>query len=229
MFLTDKKLERRISELKGYRYRDVMALGQFAVREDSQGAVNPEVPDSFEGWDTMETGSVWAGRDKYLWMHKDIVIPAGWKGKKAVGIFDYGNTGAGNNSGFESLLYLNGEPYQGVDVNHQEVFFREEDYGRQLSLTFRLWSGLEGGGIPRVQEHRIKRADLAWLDEQADDLYYMGSMVLDAVRNMADDNEIKHELLAALDAAFLAVDWSYPGSSEFYETEIGRASCRERV
>lgn len=218
MFLTDKKLERRISELKGYRYRDVMALGQFAVREDSQGAVNPEVPDSFEGWDTMETGSVWAGRDKYLWMHKDIVIPAGWKGKKAVGIFDYGNTGAGNNSGFESLLYLNGEPYQGVDVNHQEVFFREEDYGRQLSLTFRLWSGLEGGGIPRVQEHRIKRADLAWLDEQADDLYYMGSMVLDAVRNMADDNEIKHELLAALDAAFLAVDWSYPGSSEFYET-----------
>ena len=29
-------------------------------------------------------------------------------------------TGVGNNSGFESLLYLDGKPYQGVDVNHKE-------------------------------------------------------------------------------------------------------------
>ena len=218
MFLTDRKLERRISELKEYRYRDVTDLGQFAVREDCQGVVNPSVPDDFEGWDTMATGSIWTGRDKYLWMHRDIVIPAGWTGKKAVGIFDYGVTGAGNNSGFESMLYLDGEPYQGVDVNHQEVFFKEEDYGRQLSLTFRLWSGLEGGGVPRILEHRIRRADLAWLDEQTDDLYYTGSMVLEAVHTMEDGNEIKHQLLAALDAAFLAVDWSYPGSGEFYDS-----------
>lgn len=218
MFLTDRKLERRISELKEYRYRDVTDLGQFAVREDCQGVVNPSVPDDFEGWDTMATGSIWTGRDKYLWMHRDIVIPAGWTGKKAVGIFDYGVTGAGNNSGFESMLYLDGELYQGVDVNHQEVFFKEEDYGRQLSLTFRLWSGLEGGGVPRILEHRIRRADLAWLDEQTDDLYYTGSMVLEAVHTMEDGNEIKHQLLAALDAAFLAVDWSYPGSSEFYDS-----------
>lgn len=218
MFLTDRKLERRISELKEYRYRDVTDLGQFAVREDCQGVVNPSVPDDFEGWDTMATGSIWTGRDKYLWMHRDIVIPASWTGKKAVGIFDYGVTGAGNNSGFESMLYLDGEPYQGVDVNHQEVFFKEEDYGRHLSLTFRLWSGLEGGGVPRMLEHRIRRADLAWLDEQTDDLYYTGSMVLEAVHTMEDGNEIKHQLLAALDAAFLIVDWSYPGSSEFYDS-----------
>ena len=69
------------------------------------------------------------------------------------------------------MLYLNETPYQGVDANHKEVFFEEEVYGQEISLTFRLWTGLEGGGIPTPQEHRINRADLAWLDEQVDGFY----------------------------------------------------------
>ena len=31
-------------------------------------------------------------------------------------------TGGGNNTGFESLLFVNGEQYQAVDANHKEVF-----------------------------------------------------------------------------------------------------------
>lgn len=218
MFLTDRKLDRRITELKEYRYRDVIHLDPLAVKEDKQGVVNPELPVSFEGWDSLKTGDTWKGRDLYLWMHKMVEIPASWKGKKAVGIFDYGNTGAGNNSGFESMLYLNGIPYQGVDMNHKEVFFKEETYGTALNLTFRLWTGLEGGGVPTPQEHRINRADLAWLDEKVDEFYYMGTMILDTLKNLDDKNEIKYDLRAALDKACHLIDWSYPGSTEFYET-----------
>lgn len=216
MFLTDRKLEARINELKEYRYREVQPLKKFAVKEDTQGVVNPGVPADFTGWESMETGDVWSGRDMYLWMHKEIEIPAQWKGKRAVGIFDYGNTGAGNNSGFESMLYLNGKPYQGVDANHKEVFFDEALYGGRVSLTFRLWTGLEGGGVPTKQEHRINRADLAWLDEETDHLYYMGTMILDTLKNLEDGNEIKYELRGALDAACHVIDWAYPGSEEFY-------------
>lgn len=218
MFLTDRKLDRRISELKEYRYRDIIHLEKFAVKEDRQGVVNPEVPTEFGGWDIMSTGDNWKGRDLYLWMHKTVRIPAEWKGKKAVGIFDYGNTGAGNNSGFESMLYLNGTPYQGVDANHKEVFFKEDTYGQDVSLTFRLWTGLEGGGVPAPQEHRINRADLAWLDEQVDEFYYMGTMILDTLKNLDDNNEIKYDLRLALDAACHVIDWSKPGSEAFYDT-----------
>nr|WP_288861846.1 alpha-mannosidase [uncultured Faecalicatena sp.] len=218
MFLTDRKLDRRISELKEYRYRDIIHLEKFVVQEDRQGVVNPEVPTEFAGWETMNTGDTWKGRDLYLWMHKKVKIPAAWSGKKAVGIFDYGNTGAGNNSGFESMLYLNETPYQGVDANHKEVFFEEEVYGQEISLTFRLWTGLEGGGIPTPQEHRINRADLAWLDEQVDGFYYMGTMILDTLKNLDDHNEIKYDLRQALDAACHVIDWSEPGSPQFYES-----------
>ena len=139
MFLTDRKLENRINELEQYRYRDIIALKEFVVAEDTQGVVNPELPETFEGWEALETGDTWKGRDRYLWMHKVVKIPEEWKGRKIVGVFDFGNTGAGNNSGFESMLYLNGNMYQGVDVNHKEVFLDDALCGTPVDLTFRLW------------------------------------------------------------------------------------------
>ncbi len=218
MFFTDRKLEGRTRELEEYRYRDVTAIEKFLAAEDTQGVVNPEVPDCFEGWNVMKIGENWAGRDKYLWLHTEVEIPAEWKGRRAVGVFDFGFTGAGNNSGFESLLYIDGEPYQGVDVNHKEVFFKESMYGRKLSLTFRLWSGLEGGGLPKEMEHKLKRAKFGWLDEKTDDLYYMSDMVLKTVAQLSENDPVKHDLLANLDRAMHCIDWSYPGSETFYES-----------
>ena len=218
MFLTERKLDRRIAEIREYCYREIRHLEEFAVCEDHQGVVNPEVPVEFEGWEKMRTGERWSGRDRYLWLHKEITIPESWKGKRAVGIFDFGNTGAGNNSGFEAMCYINEKPYQGVDVNHKEVFFPEELYGKSFRLTFRLWSGLEGGGVPRIQEHRINRADLGYLDEKADDFYYLSMLMLDTVQCLDEKDPVKYELRTALDQACLLIDWAYPGSGEFYDS-----------
>lgn len=224
MFLTDRKLERRIEELEQYRYRDKMELQSFAAAKEEQGVVNPILPamGNSEGtdlkWQSLQTGDTWKGRDRFLWLHKEVRIPAEWKGKKAVGIFDFGNTGGGNNSGFESMVYLNGRMYQGVDGNHKEVFFDQALYGTAVDVTFRLWSGLEGGGIPAEQEHRIARADLAWLDEKVDDLYYLASTVLQTLEELEDSDPLQHELRKALNRACRQIDWAYPGSEAFYES-----------
>lgn len=216
MFFTDRKLEGRTRELRKYRYRDVVRIREFLVREDTQEAINPVVPTEFESWEIKREGDNWSGRDRYLWLHMDVEIPAQWKGKRAVGVFDFGMTGAGNNSGFESLLYMDGEPYQGVDVNHKEVFFPESVYGHQVSLTFRLWSGLEGGGEPKEMEHKLKTAKLGWLDEKTDDLFYLSSMVEGTVAQLSENDPVRHELLTGLDRAMHVIDWSYPGSERFY-------------
>lgn len=218
MFHTDQKLDRRIQELKKYRYRGVTPIKTFAVCEEEQGVVNPQVPQHTQNWDTIQTGDYWSGRDRYLWMQQEVRIPKEWGESRAVGVFDFGKTGGGNNSGFESMCYLNGQPYQGVDANHKEVFFPRELYGTPFQLTFRLWSGLEGGGRPRPQEHKIEQADLAWLDEQADDLFYLASLVLETVQVLEEGNPVKYDLRTALDAAFHCIDWSYPGSEVFYDT-----------
>ena len=101
MFFTQRKLEGRIRELGEYRYRDVRIFESFLAKEDKSGLVNPDVPTDFTGWDRICTGSDWKGRDLYLWLHGEMKVPAEWEGKRAVGVFDFGMTGGGNNSGFE--------------------------------------------------------------------------------------------------------------------------------
>lgn len=225
MFFTQRKLEGRIRELGEYRYRDVRNFESFLAKEDKSGLVNPDVPTDFTGWDRICTGSDWKGRDLYLWLHGEMKVPAEWEGKRAVGVFDFGMTGGGNNNGFESLLFVNGEQYQAVDANHKEVFFRPEICGNEVSLTFRLWSGLEGGGLPREMEHRLKSAFLGYLDEKTDDLYYLGLMVWKTIEELSENDPVRHNLQAALDRAFLKIDWSYPGSDDFYASVAEADDC----
>ncbi|HIZ64765.1 MAG TPA: hypothetical protein H9809_02485, partial [Candidatus Blautia pullicola] len=61
LFLTDRKLERRVTEAQKYRYRDVLDLEEFLVCQDEQGVVNPQVPTDHEGWETMSLGDRWEG------------------------------------------------------------------------------------------------------------------------------------------------------------------------
>ena len=130
----------------------------------------------------------------------------------------FGSTGKGHNSGFESLLFLNDQVYQGVDTNHQGVFFPPELTGQRIELRFRLWSGLEGGGQLRIQEHKFQRAEIAWFDEGMDDSFFTSEAVLQTVK-VSDKNRPEREsLLIALNRAFLVLNWSYPGSRDFYES-----------
>lgn len=110
----------------------MISLSGFRVLEADREAVSPPVPESDETWVTAKIGDRWAGRDHYLWLIRTIQIPENWIGHRAVGVFDFGTTGGGGNSGFEAMCYLDGKPYQGVDVNHQEVFFPEELYGKTV-------------------------------------------------------------------------------------------------
>lgn len=220
MFFAEEKLEKRIEELEGYRYREVRHIGKLLVKEEEGGVEipNPKVPDTFEDFHVESEGYFWSGWDKYLWLHAEAKIPEEWQGKDIVGLFDFGKTGGGNNSGFEAMLYMEGKPYQAVDSNHQEVFFGGGAAGKTIGLTFRLWSGMEGGGIPTAQEHRIQKAAVAWLDGEADDLYYLGKMMLETACQMPEGNPQKYQLLRALEKAFRLVDWAEPGSDGFYES-----------
>lgn len=216
MFYTIDKLRNRIHELDDYRYRDKVELEYFNTKLNGDRDIAPNIPTEYDG--VIKTGEIWKGRDLYLWMQKEVDIPSNWENKTVVGIFDFGETGAGNNSGFESLFYLNNKPYQGVDSNHKEVFLPKDINGTRVELIFRLWTGLEGGGIPREQEHRINRAQLAWLDEKVDDLFYNASVILETIGELDEYSPDKVHLTKILNNAFKLIDWAYPGNEDFYNS-----------
>ncbi len=216
MFYTIDKLRNRIHELDDYRYRDKVELEYFNTKLNGDRDIAPNIPTEYDG--VIKTGETWKGRDLYLWMQKEVDIQSNWENKTVVGIFDFGETGAGNNSGFESLFYLNNKPYQGVDSNHKEVFLPKDINGTRVELIFRLWTGLEGGGIPREQEHRINRAQLAWLDEKVDDLFYNASVILETIGELDEYSPDKVHLTKILNNAFKLIDWAYPGNEDFYNS-----------
>lgn len=220
MFWTVEKLHARINELEPFRYRDARVIDTFRIKLDAEGAIGAYPTEDGE-WSHIHIGDRWKGRDVYYWLAADPHIPAEWKDKKVIGRFNLGQTGGGTNSGFESLLFLNGEPYQGVDSNHEEVFFSEEMIGSTIQLRFRLWSGLGGYQSHLEMESRLEMAALCWLDEACDDLFYTAKALLETVRILDENRPERHQLLSMLDQAFLMLDWSRPGSAAFYNTVAG--------
>lgn len=216
--LKERQLERRIEELEKYRYRDRHDLQHFLALEDQEKEVAPKVPDPGDFKEKLHVGDHWKGRDRYLWLAKEIFLPEEWAGKQVVGVFDFGKTGGGGNSGFESQCYVNNVLYQAVDSNHQELFFEDDWHGDSILLAFRLWSGLEGGGKRIEQEHQIKRAELAIFDERADDLYYTSFAILETIRVLDENTPERVQLLSLLDQTIRLIDWSSPGSSTFYQS-----------
>jgi alpha-mannosidase len=213
MFLTEKKLRKRIEELDIFRYVIQDTITQFDVEEEDSYS------DSKDNRQTVTAPFNWKGWDKYLHLRVEVNIPVKSENREPVGVFDFGLTGAGNNSGFESLLYINGSPYQGVDSNHREVFFNADQQGKKLNLTFRLWSGLDGmEGKYEEQEHQIQPALIGYLDKQTDELYFMGKAVLETIEVMEENNPLHSQLLSLLNQAYGKIDWRTPGSEKFYHS-----------
>ena len=180
--LDQDKLLNIIDYLKDYRYQNMKDIEYFdACKGDlDKDDIYRTCKKVVKGM-TIKCGDFFVGRDNYLWLEKKIKIPARRVGFMPIGLFDFGKTGINNKYGFESLLYVNEKPYQGVDGNHQEVYF-DMYANKTVKLTFLLWSGLEGGGLVKRIKHTIHSAKIGLLNENCDELYYLLKGLLDTLK-----------------------------------------------
>ena len=215
MFLTLDKFRQRVRELGEKRYFGHSCIAPFISME---GNLPPDesykgLPEKVEG---PEFGlhDFFVGRDRYLWLERTVKLPEAKEGCETVGLFDFGETGGGYNSGFESLLYVDGHPYQGVDTHHKEVLFRGKE-GKEVCLTFLLWTGLEGGGEHTSFYHQCRQADVAYLHKKTDELYYFAKAITETLLLLPPENEQYAKLKAALDRTFSCINWD---EESFYKT-----------
>lgn len=218
-FLTLHKFNKRMRELENFRFTEMTSLFPVQSKKDNEpsGAVHREIPERIDEEEVFE-GDFFCGRDDYLWLRKTVQIPAAREHCKPAGLFDFGKTGDGGNSGFESLLFVNRHPYQGVDTNHGEVVF-QDIAGQEAELTFLLWTGLEGGEEHKRQECRFRRAQIGYLHEDADEFYYLAKAITKSLEYLPESDPNRYSLIAALDAALLLINWD---ADKFYAT-IGQA------
>lgn len=236
MFFTVEKFQNRTKELEQKRYHSRVSVFPF---EGEPGTLPPDEVYSAPGPLTQGAGyaqnEFFEGRDNYLWLHKQVTLPLAPEGCEVVGLFDFGQTGGGFNSGFEALLYVNGVPYQGVDTYHEEVVFTGLA-GQTVQLAFLLWTGLEGGGKPRNHWHQLKVADIGLLHKNTDSLYHYAKAITQTVQLLPDDNTDRVVLMKALEAALLRLDWdentfyaSADAALEILEARLEKAEKRRDI
>ena len=219
MFFTEEKLKARITELEPYRYLNRTKIENWKVKEDV-GKEDQYPPTVDETWADFPIGSRWEGRDYYLWVSTTLQAPAFDEEEDFVLLFYFGMTGGGHNSGFESLLFVNGEPYQGVDSNHPEVFLGHQYSGQEITLAIRLWSGLEGGGPQQMMCHQFLVGDCAILSPEVDNFYYTTQVMLDTIMILNKNDPERFALLNLLEKAYEKIDWSSPGREGFYSSVL---------
>ena len=219
MFFLEEMLTKRTRELERFRFTELASIAPMTAMEGCKDPdhVNLSMPETIEGGE-VRIGDDFVGRDRYLWVQKTVALPSHLDGCEVYGLFNFGRTGGGHNSGFESLLYVDGHPYQAVDTNHSDVNF-ESLAGKTVTLTFMLWTGLEGGGPKREMRHRIQQADIGYLHGETDELYYLGKAIFKTVKLLEDDAPVRHDLIAALNRAYQKIDWD---EDRFYDT-VGAA------
>lgn len=215
-FKHQERIHNLLEEIGENRYRNLVSIEEFDWYEDD-GVVGNRAPKG----NSVKVGQGFRskGYDKYNWLCTKISIPESLGDENVLGIFDFGvPMGTGNNSNFESLLFVNGKPYQGVDGNHKEVFFNIKETGRELELSFRIWSGLNGGGRPREMTMSIDRAEFGVLDTAADDFYYLAMAALETHELLDENNEYKSYILNQLVEAFRLVDFTNKKSETYYKS-----------
>lgn len=207
MFFTLEKLRKRTEELKERRYFGHQNIMSFTAMDGelSKDEVYCEVPDKIEG-SQMHIGDSFTGRDRYMWLEQEVVLLPEKEGCKVAGLFDFGKTADGFIGGFESLLYVDGQPYQGVDTFHNEVVFHGM-YDRKIRLTFLVWTGLGSAENISRYYHQLKRAELVYLHEAADELYFYAEAIIKTIPLLEEDNTDWTDLLLSLDRAFYEIAW----------------------
>ena len=206
MYLTSQKFEKFVHDLYEKRMVYMQRISDFNAGEPAhKEQPYNEVPEEIGGA-RLNINDWFIGYDKYIWIDKAITVPDKKEGFEVIGYFDFGVTNNGTNSGFESLLYINGHPYQGVDENHKTVVL-EPFAGTKVRMTFLLWSGLSGKIPNQEQIHRIKDASLGYIHRKADALYYMAKVIMKTILISPDEYTERQKLTSMLNKAYNIIDW----------------------
>lgn len=213
-----EKLSVRIRELETLRYLNVQPLKGLTIYEDLTKEEKYPSEKISESAKSLADNSMWEGRDKYFWIHGEVNVPSLANGDNFLLLFDFGKSNDGNTSGFEAMLYINGEPYQAVDGNHKEVFIDSAYHGKKIKIALRLWGGLEGGGAAGEIWHHFKYANQAVLSFHLDDLYYTSLVMLETVDILDENDPVRIRLLSILDETFNKISWSLTQDDVFLKS-----------
>ncbi len=212
MYFTKEKAQRYIEDLKKYVYEEKIRIKKLKFYQGNDTEAN-QIDFNDNRWDKITTGKIWGGRDVTAWFRTKVDIPKEWRTEKIALYFILGVGQEGGLAGTESLVYINGNPVQGLDQNHKEVYLKPEWFQTgQIDVAIKSWSGLQN-------DFRLfKEASLVKINEQAEDFFFRAATVLMTIKILEEGNFDRENLLGLLNEAINTIDNRKPRSRKFYDS-----------
>lgn len=151
-----------------------------------------------ESMKPLDDAVVIGGRDKHFWLHFNVDVPK--RDDKVYLIFgSYHNNGAKAHNP-QSILYVNGEMVQGLDINHTEYLVES---GASYDIYIYFYTGML-----EHDEQFTLRARIAEMNSSVKDLFYDLSVPCQALKCFTPHDENYSIILKHLTAAVQLLDFT---------------------
>ncbi|NLO85541.1 MAG: alpha-mannosidase [Clostridiales bacterium] len=209
MEFLDKRILGICNELKKLSVRQKAPIDQWQYKEGNyihpSDAQNDPTPFTAFDCQTMH----WYGPDKHYWFKAECEIPANFDGKPLwmnlrTQIDEWDD---GKNPQF--LLFLDGTPIQGVDMNHRDVLLtRSAAAGETHLIELQSYTGT-------LHSEFNLLVDLQEIDPEIEGLYYDLNVPLSAFPRMDAESRSRMDLERVLNDAINLLDLRTPYSAAF--------------
>ncbi|MFD1430262.1 alpha-mannosidase [Lacticaseibacillus mingshuiensis] len=199
------KANQQLHILQSYTYANFTPVAGLELTPDTREDNRWEPEDAT--WSPIEQGAKWEGRDKYFWLRFTITVPEIPAGGHFVLHTELGRTG-GNGSAFEGLVFVNGAPRQAVDYNHRDAYFEDSFSGQTLHVVIKLWTGTEGGGVPRVQHYTLETLASGIIDQHVVDAAAYLENIIETIAQLGPDEPLRYGYIALVKKSFQQFVWA---------------------
>ena len=168
-------------------------------------AFSPKLNDST--WKNHTIPAPWGGYDKTVWFRKLVTVPGEFAGRPVALILDLP----------EALVYVNGKPFHGADVNHQEVLLAEKPRANQeFHIAIEAYSGR------KKNPASFGTANLCVVNPTARSLYYGLTALHELEKTFGPTSPEAKEIRELVRQTLIFLKYFKPDGEE-YPNAIGRA------
>ena len=183
-----------------------MPIVEWKMKEgEIEGAHSRKFKD--KSWPSFRIPGSWGRNDKTFWFRRTVAIPPEWSGRPVVLLLDM----------YEALLYLDGEPFHGLDTNHDEILLTPK---ARTNQTFLL--AIEAYSGRKNDLNKVHRSELAVIDPNAKALFSCLTTLHELEEMYEHGSQDSKTIRELIRRTLVFLKYFKPGSEE-YPNAISRA------
>ena len=190
----EDRIEIAVEDIGKRRFADATPIAKWEIREAFYR--NPgEYKWIDEKWRPIGIGDPWGGEDKTGFFRARVRVPARFKGKPLALKIRIGG---------EALLKIDGEPFQGLDIERDIVFIAEKSTGAE---AFRV--EIEAYVRQMFEEqvtHTLAEASIVSIDREMEEIYFDFRVAFDVAQLEKISDELRMFLVNHIEDAMKLVD-----------------------